>query len=203
MVVIYSSGSTADPKGRRPHAHGTVLESRPQPEPAARPDPGGPHLLADALLLGRRLRIHVWSRRCTSGRVSTVRTSFEPGKTLDLIEQERITMVAGWPHFGKAMAEHPSFAEARPLLDPLGQPLRPPARGGAPEGPRAAIELARHDRDLRPAHLRPHGGRPAREAARLLRPLRPRRPAQDRGPRDRPDARPRRVRRDLRAGLPR
>jgi acyl-CoA synthetase (AMP-forming)/AMP-acid ligase II len=34
---------------------------------------------------------------------------FEPGKTLDLIERERITMVAGWPHFGKAMAEHPTF----------------------------------------------------------------------------------------------
>ena len=36
--------------------------------------------------------------------------AFEPGKTLDLIERERITLVAGWPHFGAAMAAHPSFA---------------------------------------------------------------------------------------------
>jgi acyl-CoA synthetase (AMP-forming)/AMP-acid ligase II len=36
---------------------------------------------------------------------------FEPGKTLDLIERERITMVAGWPHFGAAMRAHPTFAQ--------------------------------------------------------------------------------------------
>ena len=35
---------------------------------------------------------------------------FEPAAILDLIERERITIVAGWPHYGKAMAEDPSFA---------------------------------------------------------------------------------------------
>jgi acyl-CoA synthetase (AMP-forming)/AMP-acid ligase II len=35
--------------------------------------------------------------------------SFEPGRTLDLLEGERATVVAGWPHYAKAMAEHESF----------------------------------------------------------------------------------------------
>jgi acyl-CoA synthetase (AMP-forming)/AMP-acid ligase II len=35
--------------------------------------------------------------------------SFEPGETLALLERERATIVAGWPHYSKAMMEHPSF----------------------------------------------------------------------------------------------
>jgi acyl-CoA synthetase (AMP-forming)/AMP-acid ligase II len=59
--------------------------------------------------------------------------AFDPGKTLDLIERERITMVAGWPHFGKAMAEHPSFSQrdlssirGGNLYDLLPEGARPP-----------------------------------------------------------------------------
>src|SRR5262249_50651265 len=36
--------------------------------------------------------------------------AFDPEKTLDLLERERATLAGGWPHFGKAMADHPSFA---------------------------------------------------------------------------------------------
>jgi acyl-coenzyme A synthetase/AMP-(fatty) acid ligase len=35
---------------------------------------------------------------------------FEPGATLDLIERERVTIVTGWPHYGPAMAAHESFS---------------------------------------------------------------------------------------------
>ena len=35
---------------------------------------------------------------------------FEPGATLALLERERATIAAGWPHYSKAMMEHPSFA---------------------------------------------------------------------------------------------
>jgi acyl-CoA synthetase (AMP-forming)/AMP-acid ligase II len=35
--------------------------------------------------------------------------AFEPGETLALLERERATIVAGWPHYSKAMMEHPSF----------------------------------------------------------------------------------------------
>jgi acyl-CoA synthetase (AMP-forming)/AMP-acid ligase II len=37
-------------------------------------------------------------------------SSFEPGRTLALLERERATAAVGWPHFGKALVEHPDFA---------------------------------------------------------------------------------------------
>jgi acyl-CoA synthetase (AMP-forming)/AMP-acid ligase II len=39
--------------------------------------------------------------------------AFEPGATLLLLERERATIAAGWPHYAKAMMDHPSF----PLRD--------------------------------------------------------------------------------------
>ncbi|MEN8159807.1 MAG: AMP-binding protein [Myxococcota bacterium] len=130
MVVIYSSGSTADPKGAV-HTHGTVLRHAHNlnqlrdliPEDRIySPMPffwvgGFTFTLVSALHVGARLYCQ---------------DVFEPGKTLDLIEQERITLVAGWPHFGKAMAEHPSFANrdlssirGGNLYDLLPKDLRP------------------------------------------------------------------------------
>jgi acyl-CoA synthetase (AMP-forming)/AMP-acid ligase II len=35
---------------------------------------------------------------------------FDPESTLALLEQERATIAIGWPHFGKALAEHPTRA---------------------------------------------------------------------------------------------
>jgi acyl-CoA synthetase (AMP-forming)/AMP-acid ligase II len=108
MVVIYSSGSTADPKGAI-HTHGTVLRHAHNlngfrdliaADRIYSPMPffwvgGFCFTLVSAMHVGARLYCQ---------------DVFDPGKTLDLIERERITMVAGWPHFGKAMADHPSFA---------------------------------------------------------------------------------------------
>jgi acyl-CoA synthetase (AMP-forming)/AMP-acid ligase II len=36
---------------------------------------------------------------------------FEAGETLELLERERATIVAGWPHYSRAMVDHPSFHE--------------------------------------------------------------------------------------------
>ena len=109
MVVVYSSGSTAEPKGAI-HTHGTVLRHAHNlngfrdliaSDRIYSPMPffwvgGFSFTLVSAMHVGARLYCQ---------------DVFEPGKTLDLIERERITMVAGWPHFGKAMSEHPSFAK--------------------------------------------------------------------------------------------
>jgi acyl-CoA synthetase (AMP-forming)/AMP-acid ligase II len=35
--------------------------------------------------------------------------AFEPGATLALLERERATITAGWPHYSKALADHPSL----------------------------------------------------------------------------------------------
>jgi acyl-CoA synthetase (AMP-forming)/AMP-acid ligase II len=36
---------------------------------------------------------------------------FDPARTLELIERERVTQVLGWPHMAKALVDHPSFKD--------------------------------------------------------------------------------------------
>jgi acyl-CoA synthetase (AMP-forming)/AMP-acid ligase II len=109
MVVVYSSGSTAEPKGAI-HTHGAVLRH-------AHNLNGFRDLIADDRIYSPMPFFWVGGFAFTL--VSALHVGarlycqdvFEPGRTLDLIEREHITMVAGWPHFGKAMSEHPSFAK--------------------------------------------------------------------------------------------
>jgi acyl-CoA synthetase (AMP-forming)/AMP-acid ligase II len=47
------------------------------------------------------------------GATLVTQSSFEPGTALDLIEQERATIVTGWPQQGKTLREHPTYMPAR------------------------------------------------------------------------------------------
>ncbi len=109
LIVIYSSGSTADPKGAL-HTHGSILRHA--------------HRLNQFRDLRGDDRIYspmpfFWVGGFVFTLVSALHLGafviteevFEPGATLALIERERATVVAGWPHYSKAMAEHPSFPE--------------------------------------------------------------------------------------------
>ncbi len=58
--------------------------------------------------------------------------SFEPGETLALLEREHASIVAGWPHYAKAMADHPTFGSrnlssvrAGNLYEVLPEEIRP------------------------------------------------------------------------------
>jgi acyl-CoA synthetase (AMP-forming)/AMP-acid ligase II len=44
------------------------------------------------------------------GATLVTQAAFEPGAALELIERERVTLATGWPHHGKTLSEHPSFA---------------------------------------------------------------------------------------------
>ena len=106
-VVIFTSGSTTDPKAVV-HTQGTVVRH--------------PHNLGQFRDLGPDSRMYTpmplfWVGGLAYTLVAAIHAGatvvfeerFEPGTTLRLLERERITHLTGWPHMGKALAEHPDY----------------------------------------------------------------------------------------------
>lgn len=108
MVLVYSSGSTGEPKAaihtqgavvRHAHNLGQMRDLR-DDDVIYTPMPlfwvgGFSFTLVAAMHVGASL---------------VFEEQFEPGATLELIERERVTQVLGWPHMAKALVDHPSFA---------------------------------------------------------------------------------------------
>jgi acyl-CoA synthetase (AMP-forming)/AMP-acid ligase II len=109
MVVIYSSGSTADPKGAI-HSHGSVirhsfnLNSYRDLVAEDRLFSPMPFFWVGGFVFTLLPAMHV-------GAFMLCEEAFEPGETLRLLEREKATVAAGWPHYSKAMMDHPSFPE--------------------------------------------------------------------------------------------
>lgn len=106
MVVLYSSGSTASPKGAI-HSHGAVL--RHAYNLVSQRDVKSddviwspmPFFWVGGFVFSFLGGMHV-------GATMVVEDVFEAEKTLRFLERERVTIAAGWPHFGQALAAHPS-----------------------------------------------------------------------------------------------
>lgn len=109
MVVVYSSGSTSDPKGAV-HAHGAAVRHA--------HNLGQMRDLTDDDVLYTPMPLF-WVGGFSftliaamhAGATLVFEEQFEPGATLELIERERVTQVLGWPHMAKALVDHPSFPE--------------------------------------------------------------------------------------------
>jgi acyl-CoA synthetase (AMP-forming)/AMP-acid ligase II len=109
MVVVYSSGSTADPKGAI-HSHGAAVRHSHNLWQMR-------DLIEDDVLYTPMPLFWVGGFSFTliaamhAGATLVFEEQFEPGRTLELIERERVTQVLGWPHMAKALVDHPTFRE--------------------------------------------------------------------------------------------
>ncbi|MFM7143692.1 MAG: class I adenylate-forming enzyme family protein [Alphaproteobacteria bacterium] len=108
-VVIYTSGSTAEPRGAI-HTHGTIVRHAFNVNACAGRGLGPedrvwspmPFFWVGGLVVSFLGAMH-------AGACLLCEEAFDAERTLDLLERERATLAAGWPHYGKAMASHPSF----------------------------------------------------------------------------------------------
>jgi acyl-CoA synthetase (AMP-forming)/AMP-acid ligase II len=109
MAIIYSSGSTAEPKGAV-HSHGSLirhaynLNAFRDLRPDDRIFSPMPFFWVGGLVFTLLSAMH-------AGACLLCEEAFDPGETLLLLERERATIAAGWPHYARAMMDHPSFRE--------------------------------------------------------------------------------------------
>jgi acyl-CoA synthetase (AMP-forming)/AMP-acid ligase II len=107
LVVIYSSGSTADPKGAV-HTHASILRQAHRlnayrdftcDERIWTPMP---FFWVGGLVMGLLESMDI-------GCLVVCEEAFEAGETLALLERERVTSVMGWPQYAAALRDHPDF----------------------------------------------------------------------------------------------
>lgn len=108
LVVIYTSGSMANPKGVI-HAHGTAIRHS--------------HFIASAHEWSPEDRVYIpmaffWVGGLVFGVLGPMQLGvsiltehrFEPGDVLRMLAAERATYATGFPHVGPALVNHPDFA---------------------------------------------------------------------------------------------
>jgi acyl-CoA synthetase (AMP-forming)/AMP-acid ligase II len=136
MIVVFSSGSTADPKAVI-HTHGATVRHAHNlnQQRDLRPDDviytPMPLFWVGGLSFSLVAAMH-------AGASIVFEERFEPEATLELLERERVTQVLGWPHMGKALANHPSWRDRDLSSIRSGAATALPAPGDRePPGPRA------------------------------------------------------------------
>ena len=108
-VLVYTSGTTANPKGVLHTQRAPILQA---------------WRFADMLRFDASDRVYTtypffWTAGIAmsiggafaAGATLLVQESFEPGAALDMIERERATAVHAWPHQQKALGEHESAGQ--------------------------------------------------------------------------------------------
>jgi acyl-CoA synthetase (AMP-forming)/AMP-acid ligase II len=104
-ILIYTSGTTANPKGVLHLQRAPVIQSYRFAElmgltPEDRTVTAQPFFWTAGMA-------HSLGSHLAAGATLVIEEAFDPGRALALAEAERATMVIAWPHQEKAMAEHP------------------------------------------------------------------------------------------------
>ncbi len=108
MVLVYSSGSTADPKGAI-HTHGAAIRHGMRLG-EFRVLRAGDRIYTPMPLFWIGGFSYALIRAMHAGATLVFEERFEPAATLELLERERVTHVLGWPHMGPALTQHPDRA---------------------------------------------------------------------------------------------
>jgi acyl-CoA synthetase (AMP-forming)/AMP-acid ligase II len=128
QLVIYSSGSTARPKGVI-HVHAATIEqswfiaNQQRWGPSDRIYMPLPYFWIGGFIYGFLSAMEM-------GATTLCELRLEPAETLRYLERERATVTMGWPHIGPTLAGHPDFAstDLSRLRGPYHQELLSPDR---------------------------------------------------------------------------
>ena len=154
MVIVYSSGSTSEPKGAI-HSHGSVIRHAHNLW-QFRDLHAGDIIYTPMPLFWIGGLSYTLVAAMHAGAALVYEERFEASGTLDLIERERCTHVIGWPHMMKALADDPSLS--RRDLSAIRSPgLRPPEQGSEPPDPTLRPNALGMTETLGPHTLEPEG----------------------------------------------
>jgi len=106
-LLLYTSGSTARPKGVRLH-HGAMLENCFNIGERMRLTPSDRYWVGSPLFYGMATT-NALPACWTHGACIVIQESFDAGVALELIEQERATAFCGLGNMTRALLEHPDF----------------------------------------------------------------------------------------------